>query len=903
MNPLGTFDGIGKVLVMALCGALVCACSLDATLLQESLLADSSSGSLQLIGKPPSIDYSGNLNIKVDSNTFTKYKYKVGEASSTDCADAANYSADISLVTPISDSLGSFSDEYLKVCVVAETAGGNWQNYEEATSHTWYYDSTPVYASLGPTSKTVSENSGIPIKILLSGPKPYDISVSYRQIMQGLGQDAIYMVDHDMADGVATIPAGSTSILLSFQALDNVTVGQDKILRVALAKVTPGNIMIDSNSLFTVHIQDDDAGTPKTTLKVASNDGTVCAILSDHSLKCWGRNSSGEVGDGTTVDKSSPTLIDSGVSYDFISLGANHACGITSVGVLKCWGGNWQGQLGDGTTTQQNSPVIIDSGVSYIQVSAGDGFTCGVTSANILKCWGTNWTSQLGDGTTNSQLSPVVIDTGVSYQEASTGWRHACAITTSGVLKCWGSNTWNQLGDGSSTTQATPVVIDSGVTYAKVASDQMDSCGIISDGTLKCWGSSMGATPTVRETGVVYTDLTKGLALTNYGMIKRTDWSLYAIDPEDSYTAVSGGSTLCAIHHSGTLRCFGANNYGQMGNKDLVSMTTPVPLEPAASFDFVTSYQDTSCAQTSSGRLLCWGSNILRNLTVANRPYPLDVTQDGLSFTKFALTVSSGACGITSDKKLFCMILNNNFEAVDAATNYKDVSVRANSGCAVTETGVLKCWQGDPSTLTEVDTGILYAKVAVGNYHKCGITTAGLVKCWGDNGWGELGDGTQNNQTTPTAISDNATTYKDISVGDGGNRPHTCGVTTTNVLKCWGANQGGLGDGTYNMQNLNPTVIDSGVTYSGVYSGSGWFDCGITTSGDIKCWGYFTTGGNTPTLLNDPGVTYKSISTGSNHACGLTTGNKIKCWGSNSTGQLGNGFRADLPVPVMNLGF
>jgi alpha-tubulin suppressor-like RCC1 family protein len=118
---------------------------------------------------------------------------------------------------------------------------------------------------------------------------------------------------------------------------------------------------------------------------------------------------------------------------------------------LKCWGKNSYGQLGDGTTNDTPSVVVIDPGTSYTQISAGEQHTCGITSAGVLKCWGSNLSSQLGDSAiAYASSSPVEIDIGTSYSKVSAGEYSTCGITTTGVLKCWGSNFQNQLGDWES---------------------------------------------------------------------------------------------------------------------------------------------------------------------------------------------------------------------------------------------------------------------------------------------------------------------------------------------------------------------------------------------------------------------------------------------------------------------
>jgi len=146
-----------------------------------------------------------------------------------------------------------------------------------------------------------------------------------------------------------------------------------------------------------------------------------------------------------------------GLSFATVSAGVDHTCGVTTAGAAYCWGNNGYGQLGDGTTTDRTSPEAVQGGLGFASVRLGAFYSCGVTTAGAAYCWGDNSTGQLGDGTTTSRTSPVAVTGGLSFAAVSAGLGHTCGVTTAGAAYCWGYNAFGQLGDGTTTDSHAPV--------------------------------------------------------------------------------------------------------------------------------------------------------------------------------------------------------------------------------------------------------------------------------------------------------------------------------------------------------------------------------------------------------------------------------------------------------------
>jgi alpha-tubulin suppressor-like RCC1 family protein len=189
-----------------------------------------------------------------------------------------------------------------------------------------------------------------------------------------------------------------------------------------------------------------------------------CGLGMDALIYCWGANFDGQLGDGTTTDRLTPTVIRGGRSFRQVRAGPTNTCGVTTTNAAYCWGTNRYGQIGNGTSgyaARRVTPTAVLGGLQFTAVTPGGGHTCGVTTGDRAYCWGHNAFGQLGDGTTTKRLTPVAVSGGLNFKPGvSTGYSHTCGVTTGGEAYCWGFNaSGGQLGDGTTTNRSTPVAV------------------------------------------------------------------------------------------------------------------------------------------------------------------------------------------------------------------------------------------------------------------------------------------------------------------------------------------------------------------------------------------------------------------------------------------------------------
>ena len=352
-------------------------------------------------------------------------------------------------------------------------------------------------------------------------------------------------------------------------------------------------------------------------LKISTGFNFSCAVTLEGAAKCWGSNTYGSIGDGTTTSSMTPVQVaglESGVQD--IDTGEYHACALTASGGVKCWGGsNIYGEIGDGGAIQlrltPRTVYGLETGVKAI--SLGGNHSCALMDSGQIRCWGRDSQGQLGnDAEMVDKPIPVAVS-GISGARAiSSGGSFSCAITNTGSMKCWGSNSHGQLGNGSTTKSALPVNVaglTSGVT--DISSGGAHACAIHS-GTVKCWGYNyFGQLGDSTKVSRAYPDLVAGLSA---GVSR-----VYA-----------GTSHSCAVLTGGKLMCWGNDQNYQLG--DDMNRTNPaVPVDVMtlnADVTFVSAGENSTCAIKSNHETLCWGSNlngVLGNGTTDTSHYPTDV--------------------------------------------------------------------------------------------------------------------------------------------------------------------------------------------------------------------------------------------------------------------------------------
>jgi alpha-tubulin suppressor-like RCC1 family protein len=539
---------------------------------------------------------------------------------------------------------------------------------------------------------------------------------------------------------------------------------------------------------------------------LAGGAGHTCALLASGTVRCWGSNAAGKLGDGTIVNRITPVAVSNVTSAVAIQAGNTHTCALLVFGTAKCWGSNQFGQIGDGTMTSRLTPVDVGTPspagvlINAVAIKIGDFHTCALLADGSAKCWGLNNSGQLGiSNTAPANIAPTAVLGGggsISARDIAAGRNHTCAVRANGTVACWGSNDSGQLGDGTIATRLSPVAVTGlfGEPVVAIAAGEAHTCALVAFGSVRCWGDNLNGqlgdgTTDDRLTPVIPLFVGTAVAIATGGTL--------------------GSSHTCALLANGTVRCWGANGSGQLGDGTTTDRHTPTLVRGLTNAVAIAVGESHTCALVAAGVPFCWGFNgngRLGDGTSVSRTLPTLVSLDN------AVAIAGGnthTCALRVDATSWCW-----------------------GGNLLGQLGIgSTASQFAPRLVVNLFNPIA---VAGGFGHSCALLasgglTSGSARCWGDNSVGQLGDSTTVSALTPVTVK----SVKTIgglggsftianplasTVGITTGRRHSCALLATGRAVCWGENGAGqLGIGSITNQaspvpvlsfalNIDPSV-------------------------------------------------------------------------------------------------
>ena len=669
----------------------------------------------------------------------------------------------------------------------------------------------------------------------------------------------------------------------------------------------------------------------------------TAALKTDGTVWGWGRNNQGQLGDGTTTQRSTPVQVSglSGVVQIALSVDGSHTVALRNDGTVWTWGFNSNGQLGDGTATSRSLPVQVrkvDGTVldGVVSVAAGSGHTVALGGDGRVWAWGLDNAGQLGNAQSNSTTPVLVLHTdGTVFQgvvSIEAFGLTSLAVTADGTRWGWGGGSSGELGNGVFANNAHPVVLPALVDIAALVHGSTHTLARTAGGELRTWGinsnGQLGDGTVVARAAAVAVVGSGGSGVLNLGAAAAVNTVPVAFDAEQ--VVLPGGAL------SGVLR--GGDADGDAVTYTLVALPTQgvVTLVDASTGAFgYTANMGASGTDTFTFKV--------NDGSVDSAVAVVTVRFASLGIVPGIAVGVSHSVALQTDGTLWSWGINSNGElgdgslvrrltpvrvrAFDGTVFDEGVSVVAGGNHTLVERGDGTWWGwgsnlygqlGDGTTvtprLTPVQVSVVpsLATLMGGVIHTAALKTDGTVWGWGRNNQGQLGDGTTTQRSTPVQVSGLSGVVQIALSVDGS---HTVALRNDGTVWTWGFNSNGqLGDGTATSRSLpvqvrkvDGTVLDGVVS---VAAGSG-HTVALGGDGRVWAWGLDNAGqlGNaqsnstTPVLvLHTDGTVFQGVV--SIEAFGLTslavTADGTRWgWGGGSSGELGNGVFANNAHPVV----
>ncbi|QJR14338.1 hypothetical protein [Usitatibacter palustris] len=582
------------------------------------------------------------------------------------------------------------------------------------------------------------------------------------------------------------------------------------------------------------------------------------ALDAGGTVRAWGDDSSGQLGQGRTLLTASAVTVSGITGVAKISAGANHVLALMNDGTVRSWGRNSQGQLGDGTNTNRSTPAPVSGLTGVIAIAAATNHSIALKSDGTVWAWGVNWQGQLGSDAIQADV-PVRVNGISDVAKISSTGDHVLVLKNDGTVWTWGRNDLGQLGTGTpSDARATPAAVPGLTGIVDISAGTQHSMAVTAAGAVLTWGYNYG------------------------GQLGHNESSQFRAVPTVVPGITDAAAASGGIYHSlvrardGTVWAWGMGYSGELGDGRFTPSITPVKVSGLANVTDISAAAFFSLARTSDGALWAWGSNASGQIgdgTSENRGTPVRV----ISIPAIVAMSAGGGHGF----------------AVPA-----DGTVRAWGANDFGELGDgAKPLRTTPA-LVPGATGI--EKIAAGGLHTLAVKADGTVIAWGSNSQAQLGDGTQNSRSTAGAVRV-LTGVRDVAAGFF----NSFALKTDGTVWSWGyAWQGLLGHGDEEQQN-EPKRIAALSGISALAAGDS-HTLVLESNGGVQSWGANDSGqlgsGNTanrssPGFVN--GLTSVTrIAAGGAHSLALRTDGTVWAWGSNYSGQLGDGTNTDRLVPV-----
>ena len=558
--------------------------------------------------------------------------------------------------------------------------------------------------------------------------------------------------------------------------------------------------------------------------------------------------------------------------------GGQHSCEVLDDTTVVCWGLNSSGQLGVQDLAPRYSPTTVVQAANtpltgVVQVTAQTNTTCALTNIGTVFCWGDDVLGEVGNGLSGMATIDTPRQVGgstpiINAVALSAGAQFECAILADKTVECWGNNRYGMLGDTSTTNRASPVLVGAAAhavlsNVIGIATGTSHTCALFGDGNVSCWGFNNHG-QFGDGTALSTTVLRKTPTLSGAGHVA-------AFETDPAVQIVAGLDFTCGLAQSGSVYCWGTNGNGELGAGSAAvtsNVALPVMNLSEVSNVYANAGGSFACARTRSNALYCWGKNDLGQLgngTVNFSNVPVLVNE-----VTAAGSVGVGGTHVISLQTDHAMLAwGKNTQAQlgsGMATNYEPTPVSGTTLYGATQ-------------------------IALGGQHSCAIFGPdSKVACWGQNGVGQLGNGTSIGAYAPVVVP-GLTGVRELALG----ALSSCALLNDGSVWCWGYNRYfQLGNGTM-TNSLSPIQVTGLPTTQHIASGA-WYVAALTDAGALYGWGYngnrqlgFTGSAPTPVLITGLAGPFDAVACGNSHTCVLTHDHAVYCFGTNNAGELGNG--------------